>query len=306
MSSKKLVILIGSMFLFLIACTDNSGTPRKRRAHLPTDKPKVWSSIRNVSVIVLENTDFEDAMSQPFFKQLSQKGALLTSYYAITHPSQPNYIALISGQTQGVDNNENVTLSARHIGDLLEESGKTWRSYAEGYPGNCFLLPSEGDYFRKHVPFLSFKSVQSNSVRCGYVVNGSAFKADLKSQSLPNFSLYIPDMNNDGHNTGIAYADNWLSKFFKDILEDPKVLADTVFVVTFDEGSRARDNRVATLILGAGVQPNVTSSQDYDHYCLLKTIEGIFNLPDLGNYDRTAPMIDDIWLSQNAEISSTY
>ncbi len=57
---------------------------------------------KRVVIVVLENTDFSKAISQPFLTDLANRGALLTQLAATTHPSQPNYIALIAGSTLGV------------------------------------------------------------------------------------------------------------------------------------------------------------------------------------------------------------
>src|SRR4051812_21718212 len=73
---------------------------------LVTDQREIFASssghFRKVVIIVLENTDYSEALNQPFLSQLVSRGALLSNYYAVTHPSQPNYIALISGSTHGV------------------------------------------------------------------------------------------------------------------------------------------------------------------------------------------------------------
>jgi phospholipase C len=289
------LILIFMIGLCFFGCRQESGAPPTGKAHRLVEMPKIWSKINKVVIVVLENTDFDEAIGQPFLSQLSQKGAILTSYFGITHPSQPNYLALVAGDTFGVDN-KNVNLGETHIGDLLETAGKTWKSYAEGYPGGCFLKANSGDYARRHEPFLSFKNVTTNPARCKNIVNADQFKLDLKAQSLPNLSFYVPDVRNDGHDTGVAFADKWLSGFLTDISQVPKVLEDTLFIVTFDEGSGGGDNRVVTIFYGAGVKPGATSDQHYHHYSLLKTIEGIFGLSTLGKYDQTASPIDDIWL----------
>src|SRR5690242_11202492 len=100
----RLLPLFFSLVLF--GCFDK-GAPRARQTHAAVARPKVWASINKVITVVLENTDFERAVNQPFMKRLAQEGALLNNYYAITHPSQPNYIALISGSIHGVDHNDN-------------------------------------------------------------------------------------------------------------------------------------------------------------------------------------------------------
>src|SRR6185503_13744968 len=103
-----------------------------------------------------------DAVKMPYLAALAKRGALLSNDHAEVHPSQPNYIAMIAGSSHGVDDDRRVTLDERHIGDLLEEHGLTWKVYAEDYPGHCFLGSSRGLYARKHVPFPSFKNVQTD------------------------------------------------------------------------------------------------------------------------------------------------
>jgi len=111
-------------------------------------------------IIILENANYRDALAQPFLSNLAKRGALLSEFYAEARPSLPNYIALTAGTTAGLTSNAPVSLDLHHIGDLLEGKGKTWKVYAEAYPGHCFLGERSGTYVRKHVPFLSFENVR--------------------------------------------------------------------------------------------------------------------------------------------------
>ena len=56
-------------------------------------------------------------------------GALMTNYHAMGHPSQPNYLALTSGNAHGAFTDATVTLDCRHVGNLLEAKGHTWKMY---------------------------------------------------------------------------------------------------------------------------------------------------------------------------------
>src|SRR5262249_38710208 len=95
---------------------------------------------QKIILVILENTDYLDAVTAPFLGGvLASQGVLLTDYHAIGHPSQPNYIALVSGSTYGVTNDNNKIVNGQNIADLLEAKGKSWHVYAEGYPGPCFL-----------------------------------------------------------------------------------------------------------------------------------------------------------------------
>jgi hypothetical protein len=90
-------------------------------------------------LVIFENTNYEDAMDQPFFKKLATLGTNLTNFFALTHPSQGNYIGLTSGSLNGVKNDNPIDLNVTNVIDLLESRGISWKVYAEDYPGNCFL-----------------------------------------------------------------------------------------------------------------------------------------------------------------------
>lgn len=109
-------------------------------------------------VIVLENTDWSQAMAEDFFSKISTKGRLYTQFHATTHPSQPNYFAMVAGSDFGWNSDNTTNLTGTNLADTLEAKGKTWKSYQESYPGNCNPLDGtkDGLYQRKHNPFVSF------------------------------------------------------------------------------------------------------------------------------------------------------
>lgn len=283
------------IFLFLLILAGAT-----LRADLCAAKPESGTpQFDKVMVIVLENTSYGAALEQPFLASLAKRGALLTRFYAETHPSQPNYIALVSGSTHDVSNDENVTIDARHIGDLLEAKGLHWKVYAENYPGNCFLGVKADGYVRKHVPFLSFKDVQTNPRRCAHIVDASNLAQDIRAGTLPDYSLYIPNVKNDGHDTNVSYADHWLSTTIGPLLKDPRFTKGLLLVVTFDEDDHPSSfwsfNHILTVIFGDSVKPGSKSDKEYNHYSLLRLVENRFGLGNLGKNDAKAPMITGIW-----------
>jgi len=263
------------------------------------------AAFKRILIVVLENTDYDDAIKQPFLGSLIDRGALLTNYYAQTHPSQPNYIALVAGSTFKTDDRFNgdakVTLDARHVGDLLNAKSLSWKLYAEGYPGGpgkCFLRDDSGNYARKHVPFLSFKDVQTDRSQCEKIVAAPQFDKDVSTGGLPAFALYVPDLQNDGHDTGVRFADDRLKAKFANLLTNPDFMKDTLFVVTFDEGAGRgahKRSHIATILLGDAVQPGAKSATPYTHYSLLRLVEDTFALGTLGREDAKATVIDGIW-----------
>ena len=249
-----------------------------------------------VMIVILENANYMDALAQPFLGNLAKSGALLSEFHAEGRPSLPNYIALTAGTTAGVTSNGPVSLDLRHIGDLIEAKGKTWKVYAEAYPGRCFLGGRSGNYVRKHVPFLSFKNIQQDSSRCAAIVEASALIFDAANGNLPDYSLYIPDQKNDGHDTGPAFADRWLAKAFGPLLKNAAFMKGLLFVVTFDEADTSDPtNRVFTALIGDSVLSGSVSKTAYNHYSLLRTIEDEFRLGTLGQNDASAFSIVGVW-----------
>ncbi|MBI3542609.1 MAG: hypothetical protein HY075_04970 [Deltaproteobacteria bacterium] len=249
---------------------------------------------QKVLIVILENESEEAAIRQPYMKKLAAEGATL-DLRAETHPSYPNYVALTSGSTWGIHNDWQKTIDATHLGDLLEAKGRSWKVYAEGYPGNCFLGSARGKYARRHVPFLSYKNVQEKPDRCARIVNAAQLDEDVRNGALPDYALYIPDNNDNGHDTGVKFADRWLAKRFTPLLADHRFTDGLLFVVTFDEDDGGHDNQIYSLFWGAGVRAGARSTARYTHYDLLRTVEDVFELGTLGRNDSKARAVSDVW-----------
>lgn len=252
------------------------------------------SHFKKVLVIVFENTEYSNALKQPFFSSLTKEGALLTNFKAATNPSQGNYIAMVAGSTFNITNDKSIDLDEKHLGDLLEEANKDWKMYAEDFPGNCFLGKTAGNYARKHVPFISFTNVQKDPKRCAKVVEAKEFFTDFENGKLKDFSMYVPNLKNDGHDTGVAAGDKWFKEHFNSILHSPKFPNDLLVVVTFDEGTRL-NNQIYTLLFGANIMPGSKSSRANNFYTLLRTYQEELGLGSLNRNDMTAQKIDDVW-----------
>jgi hypothetical protein len=126
----------------------------------------------------------------------------------------------------------------------------------------------------------------------------STFVRDAKS-GLVAYSFYSPNMNNDGHNTNVGVAADWVSKFLDKVFNE-KLRKGTLVIVTFDESDHNSDNRIYTLFLGdmvkeASQQDPKVLDRHYTHYNVLRTIEDNFALQPLAEGDRDATPIMDIW-----------
>lgn len=248
-----------------------------------------------IMIVIFENTNYPDALKQPFFKRFAATGALLTNYHGIAHPSQPNYVALAAGDTMGVIDDGHYDIAGRSLANLLAAKGLSWGVYAENLRGVCAKADKQGLYRRKHEPFISFKDVQSNPGLCARIKPASALSGDIQAGRLPDYSLFIPNMNDDGHDTSVKYADKWFRRRFGPILADKGLMKKLVVVATFDEDHKTQENRIYTALHGAGVRPGARSDVRYDHYSLVRTVEDAFGLGTLGREDAKASPIEGIW-----------
>ncbi|KAI8910453.1 phosphoesterase family-domain-containing protein [Gorgonomyces haynaldii] len=248
------------------------------------------SSIESVFFVILENKNYDDVMKDNYMgKVLPTKGQLLSQTYAPTHPSLPNYMAMIAGTTFNVFDDNNHDFDGKSIVDLLEAQGKTWKTYQEDIPKPCFTGKSSGKYVRKHNPFINMKSISQNASRCANVVGFDALDADIAAGKLPNYAMVVPNNDNDGHDQDLDFMSNWLEGFMTPLLSNP-VFSKTLFVITFDENDfyLGDGNRIYTLLLGPGAKPNTVDATKYSMYSQMATVEKIFGLGNLGLADATA------------------
>jgi len=264
----------------------------------PTNKAH---SAPRVIVVVEENHSYDSIMGSPdapFLHSLARQGTLLTSYHAITHPSLPNYLALLGGDTLGItDDCPTCTLDASNLVDQLEAAGVSWRAYLQGLPAPCSNVPTASSYARKHNPFMYFDSVRTSPARCAKVVPSSGLDADIAAGKLPRFVYIAPDLLHDMHGTGqqgdpqlVSVADGWLHDLYDRLRASPAWQEDTRLVVTFDEGGSGDDagccggtvhgGHVATIVAGPRIRAG-TDSRAYSHYSLLRSTETLYGLPHL-------------------------
>jgi hypothetical protein len=132
---------------------------------------------------------------------------------------------------------------------------------------------------------------------CTNVVSASQFNDDISKGTQPDYAFYIPDLDNDGHDTSLAYATKWLQSFLEPLRQDPAFMKRTLIIVTFDESrDRSADahNHIYTVFLGPMVRRQPVS-EAYNHYSVLRTIEADFGLCPLGAGDDGAKPITSVW-----------
>jgi hypothetical protein len=287
--------------LVVAVVTAGCGGGRPSAAMRPTTAPPAvrLPNFTHVLVVVFENHESSSIAGTgqaPTFDALGRRYARITSYDAVTHPSLPNYLALVSGSTQGITSDcTTCVVHARSLADPLAAAGKSWKTYAEDLPYPGFTGGGAGRYAKKHDPFLYFADVAGSRARRDRVVPFTQLRPDLAANRLPDFALVIPNLCDDMHDCPVQTGDAWLKQHVVPLLHSPELAGGVVFVV-FDEGTTdtGGGGRIDALALGPTVRPGAVFSRPTNHYGLLRTIEDAWHLPRLG-LSRTATPIGGIW-----------
>ena len=294
-----------SFLLFLFITFSNSKSAAAQSEKHSLTKPD------HIIIVMLENHGFDQIIGSanaPFINSLVRKGLLFSDYHGVTHPSQPNYIALFSGSPQGVTGDkclQSVTpYTTPNLGASLIKAGYTFKGYAQTMPSigflPCFYKMSELNkaylYGRKHCPWVNWQGDKKNNLPASVSLPMTAFPSNFAK--LPTLAFVIPDMDHDMHNIGkrgdafaIKMGDTWL----KDNLStyaDWAMKHNSLLIITFDEDNFTVKNHIPTIFVGPMVKGG-TTNQNANHYDLHRTIEAMYGLEPGGANDGS--VIEGIW-----------
>jgi len=245
----------------------------------------------HVVVVMEENHSYADIVgntsSAPYMNQLASQGAVLTGSFGVTHPSEPNYMALFSGSTYGLTADTcPVNEGAKaNLGSELLAAGQTFKGYSEGLPSTGSTTCSSGSYARKHSPWINFSNVPAADS-----LPYTSFPTDYSS--LPTVSFVIPNLNDDMHDGTITQADTWLKNNMSAYATWAKA-NNSLLIVTWDEDDYTENNQIPTLFVGANVKAG-QYSESVNHYNVLATLEQFYALDKVGSSASAAP-VTDIW-----------
>jgi hypothetical protein len=282
----------------------------------------------HVFVILMENTSLttlETGINNnkaPNLATWQGKYATGSNYHGVAHPSLPNYIALTSGDTQGIGCDCGAaqgngtchplgdlcigtcscdTAATGHLADQLEAANKTWMDFGESM-GTACNLTDNGNYAVRHNPFLYYDNVQTNQARCtAHVVDFSTFDPN----NAPNFSFIAPNLVSDMHNpdppdsTNIPNGDQWLGIHAGAILNSSGYKNGGLLVIVWDEDDGSggllgnTDDPIGIWVMSPYAKSGGYVSQvKADHYSLLATFEDGLGLGRVGKASTATPLTD--------------
>lgn len=276
--SRTLGSLLGAAALTGALC---AGAPTASAATLP--------AFSHVVVVIEENHAYSQVIgssSAPYINSLASSGASMTQSFAVTHPSEPNYLALFAGSTEGLSADSCPhTYSAANLGSELIAAGDTFTGYSESMPSAGYTGCTSGEYARKHNPWVNFTNIPAADNQ-----PYTAFPTDFAS--LPAVSIVVPNLLDDMHDGTVQAGDTWLKTHLSAYATWAKS-NNSLLVVTWDEDNDASGNHIPTIFYGAHVAAGAYA-ETINHYSVLRTLEALYGLPFAGS-SSTATTISDIW-----------
>jgi phosphatidylinositol-3-phosphatase len=244
----------------------------------------------NVFLIIGENTNYSqlNKNTAPYMLgTVKPESAWLTNYWATTHYSESNYVAMTSGQFTECEQDDGA-ISACHqdvpnIFNQLDQAYRTagWQSWMESMPAPCYLANAGADatlnkYRAKHNPALVFDDVAgiwsgstltpsteclTQDIPAGTTAPNdmSAFNDALAMGQVNHFNLIVPNECEDGHDNckpvgnQLLQFDDFVAREVPQILSSPAFGSNGVLIITFDEGATSSPNRALRVENGGQV-----------------------------------------------------
>lgn len=173
------------------------------------------------------------------------------------------------------------TINDANIFRELNNAGLSWKEYAESLPSVGFMGDGSGAYVKRHNPAAWYSDVVNSGSQQQNMVPFTQFKADMDANRFPNYSIIIPNLQNDAHDGTVAQADDWLRANVAPLLNQPYFQpgGDGLLIITFDECDAAASGycggaveTVYTAVIGPNVKHGFVSRTFYKHENTLRTM----------------------------------
>lgn len=290
----------------------------------------------HVIVVVEENYAYDEIIGNslcPTLNAVSKMSntALFNNYYAIEHPSEPNYLDMFSGKNQGITSDvsgqNGGPLSDCNLGASLIQKGYTFAGYSEDQPSLGFYNNDDPPYYTKHCPWINWIGTTNNdsipvvddipySHINGYT-SGPIFPDSNNYSSLPTVTWVIPNSINDMHDgsesSALPAGDSWFKTNIMPLVRwclNPS--NNSVLFVTWDEDDGSQGNKVVMMATSSLISGG-TYSTSLNHYGWLRTIEEMYSLTECANSATAAAFPNAMWkvsaipsVNQSTQLTGTW
>jgi phospholipase C len=233
-------------------------------------------------------------------------------YYMVNNDS-PGFLPDGTMDTAGIANGGSVPPSnVRTIGEALNEANISWAYYGGAYAAAVAL---------QHNPTTTDPAVQAGAAYCNicnfesystaimgnptqraaHIKDATDFFVAIDNEDLPAVSFVKPDGLLDGHpaSSKLDLFEAMVQKIMDHLTAKPELMAETAFMITFDEGGGYYDSgyfqpidffgdgpRIPLIIVSKFTQGGHVNHTYTDHVSILKFIERNWNLKPLTGRSR--------------------
>jgi phosphatidylinositol-3-phosphatase len=278
---------------------------------------KPAADLPHVILIVFENQNFDGMYGNPhapFFTSFANENALATEFYGNVHPSIGDYFMMTTGQIITNDLFFAELVTADTLARQFCAAGISWKAYLEDIPEVGYTGDRAYPYAKSHNPFAYFADVVHTPDLRNRMVPYTQLATDLANDTLPSFSLVIPNQFNNTHdcppNTGcrenvnddkLEIGDAWLRQALPPILNNPSFQKNGLLIITFDESwdtdPRHGGGHIMTILAGPGVKKGFKSNTFYQHESINRLISETLGVPPQGA-GATAPSMSEFFIAQ--------
>jgi hypothetical protein len=295
MRRTPICLLVAMVAALGVACstsTQHDAAPEPD--HVSSHTSPTVGAVTKLLVFVVENHSLDQMQTQmPYTWELAQQYGYASNYFGVSYPSLPNYIAMTSGSTHGVADDNSPSAHALEGPSVFGEAiskGRTAAVYADGMPSNCAAVNGGDAYAVKHNPWPYYASERDECQAHDQPV--ASLDSAVTDGSLPNVGMVIPNMCHDAHDCPLRVADDWIRSELTMILAGPDWKSGHLaIVITADTDDRKSDNRVLTVVIHPSQHAHVVT-QRLDHYSLSRLYSDVVNAPRL-NEAASAPSMSD-------------
>jgi hypothetical protein len=241
--------------------------------------PATWD---HVVWIVFENKTYSQIIGSadaPYINSIAKQCGSASNFFAETHPSLPNYIAMTSGSPQGITDDSDPSAHPLNVASIFSQLGSGWRALQDSMPSNC-ALSNSGQYAVRHNPAAYYTNIRT---QCQSQDVALAPAPDISAR----FTFITPNLCHDMHSsscgtdtaTEVKNGDSWLSGFLPAALGSAQYRAGrTAIFITWDEDDYSSTQHIATLVLAPSVPAGTTVATTFNHYSMLRTTEQMLGL----------------------------
>ncbi|WP_372728736.1 alkaline phosphatase family protein [Nocardioides sp.] len=259
----------------------STAAPSETASATPGESERDGPRVTKLLVFVVENHSFSSMRDRmPWTFAMSERYGYATNYDAVTHPSLPNYLAMVGGSDFEVDANlhpDDLRIEGESIFGQALDLGRTAVVYNEDMAENCQREDTPEGYAYRHNAWVYF--VDERDACEEFSVSMAGFADDVAGGALPNAGMVVPNVCNDGHDCDLSVTDDWMQEQVGLAMSGPDwATGDLAIVITADEDDDDADNQVLTSVLHPSLE-GVVTDEYLTHYSLARLYGEVLGAP---------------------------